>query len=231
MNIGDLYIAIKIDIIKSRSYSDRDQLQKKFLKITDNANKEFDEFVVSRFIVTHGDELQGLLKIDGRVIDVINFFLNEMNSLESEDFGKKKIRTSKIRFGIGIGTLNTSLKPVSIGMDGQAFYFAKEAIDIAHSQKKYIVVKTESQIVTNFINTIFDLMFSIRKDWSVTQIEIISFIIKGYLQESIAKKMGISQPAVSKHLKRANWESYHAAENTLRQAFDEYDRLNEKYNL
>lgn len=213
MKSGENYIAVKIDIVNSRKIEERKKLQEKFLKITQSdANLVFEESIISRFVVTHGDELQVLLEVGPAVVDIINFFIDEMEPI-------------KIRFGIGIGNLSTIIQPLAIGMDGQAFHFAKEAIDVAHNKKKYVVVKTESELQTRVFNSFFDLMFSIRDDWSPIQKEIISLTRKGYVQESIASYLNISQPAVSKNLRNAKWKSYYEAEETLKAIFEELDLI------
>lgn len=213
----DQYAAMKIDIVQSRVYPEREKLQEVFLEVTERANKRFEKIIIARFVVTHGDELQALLRVDEEIVEVIHFFMEEMDGLE--EISSLKIR---LRVGIGIGTLTTSLnQEAAIGMDGPAFNFAKDAIDYAHDRKKYAVVKTASSRRSQVINTVLDLQFALREEWNRTQQRIIRRAKDGLSQAAIAAELGISQPAVSKNLAAAKWKVYEEATQTLKLLFNE----------
>jgi hypothetical protein len=56
------FVAIKMDMRSSRRIGDRERVQEQFLQVMESLNREFAPSIQARFIVTHGDEAQGMLK-------------------------------------------------------------------------------------------------------------------------------------------------------------------------
>ena len=75
-----LYAAIKGDLIASRMLADRQLVQKNLLAAVEEANEKLARLVVAKFVVTHGDEFQGLLDIAGaaQFITVYELFADRL---------------------------------------------------------------------------------------------------------------------------------------------------------
>ncbi len=107
------YIAIIGDIIKSKNIQNRYDTQEKLRSVLASINMEYSEDIASNFMITLGDEFQGLLKNGTNVIDVI---------LKIE----KNMYPVQFRFGIGIGEITTKIdRMMPLGADGPAYSNAR----------------------------------------------------------------------------------------------------------
>ncbi|MFA6468917.1 MAG: SatD family protein [Bacteroidota bacterium] len=110
------YCAIIGDINKSRELRNRNKAQLLFGDAINAINKEFEREIASKFLITIGDEFQGLLNTPAMSYHIVRRFQDIMKDIP-------------FAFGIGIGTLATKVNPQSaIGMDGECFYRARAAL-------------------------------------------------------------------------------------------------------
>src|SRR5438552_2721950 len=122
--VSQRYIAIVADMVRSRdlSSSQRRALQRRFSRLIDNLNREYRKAIAARFVITLGDEFQGILHSAAFVPDLIWHL--EQNFPERE-----------LRVGIGFGTLDTALQKVAINVDGPVLHAARAAIEHAKKAK------------------------------------------------------------------------------------------------
>ncbi len=66
-----MYIGIIADIIDSRELSNRLEVQESLNKTLSVINQMYDESIASKFVITLGDEFQGLLKSGNHLFDMI----------------------------------------------------------------------------------------------------------------------------------------------------------------
>lgn len=59
------------------------------------------------------------------------------------------IHPIQLRFGLGFGPLNTSIKENALGMDGPAFYSAREAIKTASDRSGHAIAFSVSKLLYN----------------------------------------------------------------------------------
>src|SRR5665647_1997112 len=112
-----MYFVIIGDIIDSKKVIDRSLLQDKLNSILKKINECFEQEIASNFIITLGDEFQGVL-------------LSSKNLLKIIDLIDFQLYPVKVRFGIGIGTISTKInKEMSLGADGPAYYNARKMIN------------------------------------------------------------------------------------------------------
>jgi len=117
MQINKKFIVIIGDIISSRKVENRNALQSKLLDVFNELNSpDHENHLVSPYTITLGDEFQA-------VYDNANcLFLDSIRILE-------RTFPQKIRFSFGIGEISTDInREQSLGMDGSAFYYAREGI-------------------------------------------------------------------------------------------------------
>lgn len=192
-----LYAALKGDLVGSRSLENRDEVQGILLQLIEQANIHFTQEIKSEFIVTHGDEFQGLLTIKGAQLlpDIYHFL--------SLGFGP-----IKFRLGMGVGEIQTAIQPKAIGMDGPAWHRAKQAIDLAAAKKAAITVELPSAFLTRQANLLLAIMDDIRRHWNPGHLESVNFAREGLTQQDIAERLGITQSALSLRLKNARWKRY-----------------------
>ena len=191
------YIAAKFDMVNSRKLHERSDVQKHFLRMAEEINVKFSDYLVAEFVVTHGDEAQVLLKAS-QAKWVFHIFEHLSISMSEVD----------LRCGVGLGTLSTDLQTASIGMDGEAWQNAKQAIEDAKKQRQTIAFfGFDSQLQTH-LNAMGNLLCYLQGRWTKEQTETIRLLSQSQTQKEVAAILGISEAAVSKRLAAAGWQYY-----------------------
>lgn len=118
------YYAIIGDIKRSKKIENRCEIQEKLKKILDNVNSIYNNDISAKFLITLGDEFQGLLEMTAPILEIIKYIQREIYPI-------------KLRFGVGIGNVSTLINhEAAIGADGPAFYAAREMIEFLREQEK-----------------------------------------------------------------------------------------------
>lgn len=114
------YLTMICDLKHSRQIQNREVIQYKLIELLKSANEKYKDYLVASFIITLGDEWQGLLKVDAPYEEVISFFKQGLP--ESISFYT----------GIGIGPITIHNFELTVNqLDGPSFYLAREAIGYA----------------------------------------------------------------------------------------------------
>ena len=120
MNSERHYFALIGDIIDSRHEQDRYDVQKKLQSILSSVNAEHAAHIAADFLITLGDEFQGLLFAEKGAdpIFVADRIIDEMFPV-------------RIRIAIGFGGMATQIRrEAAIGADGEAFYRARNGMNL-----------------------------------------------------------------------------------------------------
>lgn len=197
MNKKQKYVAVKMDMRSSRRISDRAAAQERLFATMKALNEEFADAVQSRFIVTHGDEAQGLLRAD-MVSSVVRVMERAVDGM----------RPAILRFGIGLGTLATPIQPDAIGMDGEAWYRASATIADAARTRKFVLFSGFGEELDIQSSAMANLLLYLRYRWTNDQQRVIELVEACPTQAAAAEQLGISQAAVSKSLRIAGWRYY-----------------------
>lgn len=219
------YIAIIGDIKKSKQLSDRNATQKKMQHVLNEINQKYEKDITSKFMITLGDEFQGLLECGDNVMNIISEIETGMYPVE-------------IRFGIGVGEVTTEINPeLPIGADGPAYYNARDAIQsLKNSEKRSknadsnisIKIDRTNESSEKLLNTIFSLLTVMKSKWTGRQREVIyDYICHEDSQEKVAQRLGITQSSVQKNLSNADYYSYKDAMNMVSNALSEIRRRND----
>lgn len=113
------YLTIVCDIKKSREIKNREELQYKIIDMLKEANKKYKELIASSFLITLGDEWQGLLKYPSPYETIIEFFTNVLGDVQ-------------FYCGIGIGDISIHDFELTVNqLDGPSFHKARKALSIA----------------------------------------------------------------------------------------------------
>ena len=206
------YIAILGDIIGSKKIKDRKAVQKKLSAVLDDINKGYGEQIASRFMITLGDEFQGLLRAGTHTMEIAEKIERKMHPIE-------------IRFGIGVGSIATDINPnLPLGADGPAYYNARKMIDeIKAAEKKKMESKLNMKIeiqdyaaISELINTVLSLNTVLKTKWTERQREVIDIYLEcNGTQSDVAQKLGIHQSNVQKALAYSNFYTYKRALDTI----------------
>jgi hypothetical protein len=196
------YVAVIGDIRGSRELEERDAVQKDFKQIVGGINQERKN-IASQATITTGDEFQVLLTDAEEAT-------RAMISVTEHMF------PTKLRFGIGFGGLNTDLNPnQAIGMDGECFYNARSAINLAKEKGAWARVEGWPAHIEEHVNSMFDVVQCIREDWTESQAKYaLEFKTKG-TQKAVAESFDLANSTVSESLRSGHVKEVHAAEKTL----------------
>lgn len=210
------YIAIIGDIKESKKIDNRSMIQKKLNSVLSYINETYYADISAKFIITLGDEFQGLLAKKEHLFDIVKYIQREMYPV-------------KLRFGIGIGEISTDIvHEAAIGADGPAYYTARATIEELREQEKKLkkqaadiqisVYNTNCFEITE-INTILALMKIIEDEWSDKQrYTIWDMAQNGGSQEKCAKRMNTTQSTVARRLADGNYITYARAKKTVEEA-------------
>jgi hypothetical protein len=196
------YCAFIGDMNKSRTLPNRGRVQQKFKKTIETLNKEFKSAIASKFVLTLGDEFQGLLK----------------SPEESYRFGRRcqeLMGAVAFSFGVGIGTLSTPLNArTALGMDGEAFHRARAALQYSKKHKHHIWFDFDNPAV-GLVNA---LVGSLEKGWTLLnpkQQMIAELMRKDQRQVVVARKLKVTQQYISKALRTTTMNEMIDAETAL----------------
>ena len=207
------FAAVIGDIKDSRHLENRKEVQVHLQEILDRLNEKYKDHIVSKFLITLGDEFQGLLCGGEHILDMVNEIRMEMYPV-------------RLRFGIGFGQITTDIKSeMALGADGPGYYRAREAVELLKEREKKnrpvlaelcLRLEEKDQEKEVLLNTVFDLMYVVESGWTERQRETIwDMLLYGDGQQNTARRLSISQPTVQKALAAG---SYYTYENALKNA-------------
>ena len=204
-----MYCAVIGDLVDSRKIEDRYQVQEKLKVILSGINETYSEDIAANFIITLGDEFQGLFK------SVISL----MSILEQI---RLKMHPVKVRFGIGFGDITTAIDPRgAIGADGPAFYAARSGVNAIkdvggryESPVTDLMIKTyNKELAVGGSFPLMDQLLSaaslIENKWTSKQREIIEKLTLDKLsQREIGEALEVSQANVHGRIISSGFYTY-----------------------
>ena len=207
------FVAIIGDMKDSRHLENRKEVQTHLQKILNQVNKKYEKDSASRFLITLGDEFQGLLYTGKDVLRIISEIRIQLYPV-------------CLRFGIGFGKITTDIRAeMALGADGPGYYRAREAVEQLKEREKRnrpvpsdICLKMDEKDrgTEVMLNTIFNLIYVVEKGWTIRQREIIwDMFLYEDGQQNTARRLNISQPTVQKALAAGGYYTY---ENALKNA-------------
>ena len=213
------YVAVIGDIKKSRELNERKAVQEQLKNVLAMINDSYKNDISSNFIITLGDEFQGLLNCGANIMQIISEIERNMYPVD-------------IRFGIGVGVITTKInREMAIGADGPAYYMARAAIDfLKGSENKNqtdtpdirFEFDTDNKTIVEMINTVMILLSVIKRSWSPRQREVIEdMLLYRDSQVNVAKRLKIQQPTVQKILVKGKYYAYKEAMDNIEKILGE----------
>lgn len=206
--MSESYFAIIGDIIASRREEKRDAVQKKLEAVLNRINEEFSDCIAANFLITLGDEFQGLL-FDAAEVDPLRIALMILDQMHPV----------RIRIAIGRGTMSTDINRMqALGADGEAFHRARNGIEQIRANERHadssILVCSGDESRDRAVNAILMLAFAIRRGWTDRQGEIsrryaeTRFGGERITQSQLASEFGIGQSTFNISLTTSNAREY-----------------------
>jgi hypothetical protein len=219
-NVRDSYIAIIGDIVESKKIVGRNEVQYTLKSILNLINEKYMDDIASKFMITLGDEFQGLLKCGKNVMNIISDIEIAMLPV-------------RLRFGVGIGMIDTEINPdIPLGADGPAYHNARKMIDeLKKKEKQYkeshsniMIAADWDEHIAILLNSILSLCSTVKSKWSKRQTEIINcYLNSDNNQYKTAEKLSITQSSVNKALDNSSYYSYRKALDTVNLALSEIE--------
>ncbi len=156
----------------------------------------YPEAIKSAFDVYRGDSFQGILSEPA---------VSLSSAIIIRAYLRYKInQKADARIAIGIGGIDYLPKHITEGY-GEAFVVSGELLDKMKKSRYNLQIETPSEEINKELKVEFILLDFLISKWSAEQAEAIIKHMTGLTQEEIAKKLGISQPAVHKRLENAGF--------------------------
>jgi hypothetical protein len=208
------FLAIIGDLAGSRDVTDRAGLQRELkhaLKLIAE-RKAFAHVRAAGPDITAGDEFHVLLHADPRRVPgtAAMSFLVEL----AEDL------SVQCAFGVGVGTLSTTLRAPIRELDGSCFHRAREALERAKREDRWVVVAGLPDEDAKAANAILRLTGKIRDGWTLRQKEIVRIRRGTPLQKDVARKLKVSPSVISEALSAAQHDAVLEAEAALAAILD-----------
>lgn len=204
-----MYYAIIGDIVHSREIvsKQRSEVQNKLKLFLEEINRRYTRDISAKFIVTIGDEFQGLLHRPDHLLQMI-------------DEIQFKLYPVRLRFGIGIGEITTEINSeMALGADGPAYHNARSMIEFIKTSEKgkqsgsanilFKASNREQEQIIGLMNSSLQLCSFIERKWTGKQRELIGkMVFEGMNQTEAARELSIVQSSVQRRLKSAGYYDY-----------------------
>ena len=216
------YYAIIGDVKASKTLSNRNDVQEKLKKVLNDVNRIYSSDIAAKFIVTLGDEFQGLLLKPSSIFQIAKYVQRELYPV-------------KVRIGIGIGEISTKInQEAAIGADGPAFYAARNIISTIHRLEKKIrnqapdiqilIYENEDCFEIKEINTVLSLIKTIEDHWTEKQrYTVWDMMLNQGSQDSCALRMNTSQSTIARRLADGKYVVYVNALNIAEKAVNKLE--------
>ncbi len=188
-----LFGVLVADVIASRTRADIHSLLSKRLRILTRMHSAR-KLIRLPYAVTAGDEFQTITSV-----------LDEIPSLILDL--RRKLRPLLVRVGVGIGEVTERVRPPVNKMSGEAFQFAREALENIKNNRPYkfavlTAFRSRNAVFDTTANLIYGLHDTLVQNVSEKQWETIDvYVTKGRVSLA-AKKLSLNTSTAYRNLKR-----------------------------
>lgn len=204
------HIVLIGDIIHSKKLDNdfRKELQESLESVFNKINRETNT-LASPYTITLGDEFQAVYH-------------------SADDLFKHlwliyaKIHPVLIRFSISVGEISTKINTEhALGMDGPAFYMAREQIDHMKEKKLLLSIATDYERFNRLINSSLQILEANLRTWKKNRFSVLYRYYEGKDVKQIAKEVGMSDVAVYKNINAGALEAIQVLTKTVSETMNE----------
>jgi hypothetical protein len=112
------------------------------------------------------------------------------------------------RISVGIGTVSKIEPGNVLQSEGEAFQLSGHQLDNMKSEGRLFKIATNSSKHQPMLDAALHLADSLISNWKPGQASAIAMATQCKTQKEMAQRLNISEPAVSKALKSANWPAF-----------------------
>lgn len=188
------YLVLIGDIQASRKARQRDALQSQLQAVLAELNHH-DNPPISPYTITLGDEFQAVFdQADTLFADLLQILI--------------ALHPVRVRFSIGLGGIATDLNPdQALGMDGPAFYLAREGIDQLKDSGDLFRINGLHDDNANLVDGSLKLFSQRILKWQANRLAILHSMTRGEKVQPIAERLGISEQAVYKNINKGGLDA------------------------
>lgn len=201
-----MYFMILGEMSSVESGKDRSRWKEELSALFETINEKYEEAIASNFTLTVGNEFQGLLKTGDLLMEILDEIRLSMGSVA-------------LFFGIGIGEIETRVTKLGVGMDGPAYWNAREAILAVKEERDYgasriLICADENRNLVRMMNEILRLCGYMESRWRETQKEVVekSMLLHGHdlsvKQTVLAGELGLSTQALNQRIQSSGYYNY-----------------------
>ena len=188
------YLVLIGDLIASRQSQNRKDLQNRLATILAKLNGRMPK-PVSPYTLTLGDEFQAVFDAADHVFDDI---VQIMAALHPD----------QVRFSLGLGNITTELNlEQSLGMDGPAFYLAREGIDRLKDSGDLLHLGGLPENCALLAEGSLRLLSQRIQRWEANRFAILHGLLVGDPVKTIATELSVSEQAVYKNIRSGGLEA------------------------
>ncbi len=203
------FAALTADIIGSRKLKDQGFSRNQIEKAISQLNTAREAFIVSKFCLLRGDEIQGVVFPPREAIVMVRYL-------------RFYLRPVQIRVGIGIGDITTEIdKNNPWNMDGSSFHRAREALEeIKLSRHPATFINSLEEDFDYNLNVILALMDVISNRWTDGQWEAIHAYEQMGTYQKASQVLKVRPQNVAKRCQSAHWKVFSEAEKHIQKLID-----------
>ncbi len=203
------FAALTADIIGSRKLKDQGFSRNQIEKAISQLNTAREAFIVSKFCLLRGDEIQGVIFPPREAIVMVRYL-------------RFYLRPVQIRVGIGIGDITTEIdKNNPWNMDGSSFHRAREALEeIKLSRHPATFINSLEEDFDYNLNVILALMDVISNRWTDGQWEAIHAYEQMGTYQKASQVLKVRPQNVAKRCQSAHWKVFSEAEKHVQKLID-----------
>ncbi len=201
-----VFTVIVGDLARSRNSPDRQRLSYKIRSAINQVSGEYRKEFYAPLVLTRGiDELSGVLKRPNMSYRICRL-LNDI------------IHSRFFRFAVVRDTLDVAVTSRDAArMDGPAFHTASDIMQRAKRENLCYCFSLGFEFAKfdPWLNEMANLLHILRSGWSAHQRCVVQLYEKLGNQKTAAKRLGITQQAVSDALRQGYWKELKRAENMI----------------
>ncbi|MBD3349185.1 MAG: hypothetical protein GF400_08345 [Candidatus Eisenbacteria bacterium] len=196
------YLAVIGDIRASREVDDRAGVQAAMEKGLLALNSSLGDALGAGFVVTLGDEFQGLLADPGALMAVFTHM-------------ERSVPGVAFRYGVGWGPVSTEFREEALGMDGPCFHSARDALKLSKDADRWATARGFGGAEDDILTGMLWLLGSVREGWSEKQAATVVLAREASTQREVASELGVAPSTVSEALSAALYRPVVSAERAL----------------
>lgn len=200
------------DVVDSRDIGDRQAFGRRLDAACERLDDALGDAVDAGFAPLKGiDEFAGVLSTPAPVYDVVDTF-------------RTRLHPQEVRLAVAVGDIDVGRSTGDPArMDGPAFHRADDLLAEMERTAFRFSLDLEDPPVDTLVGDLVNVLLFRKRQWTDRQREVVERYDERGDQRAVAEELGVSQPAVSRALSRADLRPIREIEHRLRATLERYE--------